>query len=100
VPPVGIGREGDRLGYGGGFFDRTLAAIAPRPITVAHAFELSRVPTTSPQAHDILMDFVVTEAGVEARVPGGLERVTPETARARLLELAARRELPRRVPPG
>jgi hypothetical protein len=46
------------------------------------------------------MDFVVTEAGVEARVPGGLERVTPETARARLLELAARRELPRRVPPG
>jgi len=100
VPPVGIGREGDRLGYGGGFFDRTLAAIEPRPITVAHAFELSRVPTTSPQPHDILMDVVITEAGVEVQVPGGLERVTPEAGRARIAELAARRQLPRRVPPG
>lgn len=99
VPPVGIGGEGDRLGYGGGFFDRTLAALTPRPLTFAHAFELSRVPTTIPQPHDILMDFVITETGVETAVPGGLARITPADCRARALELAARRGLPRpRVP--
>jgi 5,10-methenyltetrahydrofolate synthetase len=99
VPPVGIGGEGDRLGYGGGFFDRTLAAIEPRPLTFAHAFELSRVPTTTPQPHDILMDFVITEAGVEMAVPGGLRRITAGECRARALELASGRGLPRpRVP--
>ena len=99
VPPVGIGGAGDRLGYGGGFFDRTLAALSPRPLTFAHAFELSRLPTTYPQAHDILMDFVFTEAGVEAAVPGGLRRITPGECRELALELAARRGLPRgRVP--
>jgi 5-formyltetrahydrofolate cyclo-ligase len=95
VPPVGIGRHGDRLGYGGGFFDRTLAALEPRPLTVAHAFELSRIPTTDPQPHDILMDFVVTETGIEARVDGGLERVDAGECRRRALALAARRGLPR-----
>lgn len=99
VPPVGIGGEGDRLGYGGGFFDRTLAALEPRPLTFAHAFELSRVPTTTPQPHDILMDFVITEARVEVAVPGGLKRITPAECHALALELAARRHLPRpRVP--
>jgi 5-formyltetrahydrofolate cyclo-ligase len=95
VPPVGIGRRGDRLGYGGGFFDRTLAALAPRPLTVAHAFELSRIPSTDPQPHDILMDFVVTEAGIEARVEGGLERIDVAECRRRATALAAARGLPR-----
>ncbi|HXQ30958.1 MAG TPA: 5-formyltetrahydrofolate cyclo-ligase [Steroidobacteraceae bacterium] len=95
VPPVGIGQQGDRLGYGGGFFDRTLAALDPRPLTVAHAFELSRIPTTHPQPHDVLMDFVVTEAGIQAAVPGGLEAVTVEKCRRRAERLAARRGLPR-----
>jgi 5-formyltetrahydrofolate cyclo-ligase len=95
VPPVGIGQQGDRLGYGGGFFDRTLAALEPRPLTVAHAFELSRIPTTYPQPHDVLMDFVVTEAGIQAAVPGGLEAVTAAQCRRRVEQLAARRGLPR-----
>ncbi len=100
VPPVGIGSVGDRLGYGGGFFDRTLAALDPRPLTFAHAFELSRIPTTHPQPHDILMDFLVTEAGVEAAVAGGLERVTPEECRAQAVRLARERSLPRRPLPS
>ena len=100
VPPVGIGGRGDRLGYGGGFFDRTLAALTPRPLAIAHAFELSRIPTTHPQPHDMLMDFVVTEAGIEAAVPGGLERVSVEECRRRAERLAAERGLPRRVPLG
>jgi 5,10-methenyltetrahydrofolate synthetase len=94
VPPVGVGDRGDRLGYGGGFFDRSLAALDPRPITVAHAFELSRIPTTYPQPHDILMDFVVTEAGIQAAVPSGLKTVSIEECRRLVDELAAARGLP------
>jgi 5-formyltetrahydrofolate cyclo-ligase len=97
VPPVGIGRQGDRLGYGGGFFDRTLAALEPRPLTVAHAFELSRIPTTHPQPHDVLMDFVVTETGLQAAIAGGLEAVSVEECRRRTAQLAAQRGLPRRT---
>jgi len=94
VPPVGIGDRGDRLGYGGGFYDRTLAALEPRPITIAHAFELSRIPTTYPQPHDILMDFVVTETGIQAAVPAGLQKVNLEECRRLVGELAAERGLP------
>ena len=57
-----------RLGYGAGFFDRTLAAIEPKPIAIGVGFELARVPTIYPQWHDVPMDFVVTETGVRTRV--------------------------------
>jgi 5-formyltetrahydrofolate cyclo-ligase len=93
IPAVGIGAQGDRLGYGGGFFDRTLAALGPRPIAVALAFELSRVPTTEPQPHDVLMDFVVTEAGIEAAVAAGLAPVAADECRRRLEVLARERGL-------
>ncbi len=96
IPVVAIGSRGDRLGYGGGFFDRTLAALEPKPLSIALAFELSRLPTTDPQDHDILMDFVVSEAVLEAAVPAGLEAVTPDEGRRRALELARMRGLPRR----
>ena len=89
IPAVGIGARGDRLGYGGGFFDRTLAASEPKPICIALAFELSRVPTTNPQPHDVLMDFVVTEAGIEAAVPGALEAIDADEC-ARQTEALAR----------
>ncbi len=96
IPAVGIGAVGDRLGYGGGYFDRTLAALHPKPVAIGLAFELSRIATTEPQPHDVLMDFVVTETGVEAAVPGGLERVEAEVCRERLLLLTTGRGLPRR----
>ncbi len=96
IPAVGIGAAGDRLGYGGGFFDRTLAALEPKPIAVALAFELSRIPTTEPQAHDVLMDFVVTEAGIEAAIDGGLERIPAAECARRLDALVGARGLPRR----
>jgi 5,10-methenyltetrahydrofolate synthetase len=95
IPAVGIGGRGDRLGYGGGFFDRTLAALSPRPLTLALAFELSRIATSDPQPHDILMDFVVTEAGIEAAVPGGLEAVDAAEAARRAAALVVERGLPR-----
>jgi 5-formyltetrahydrofolate cyclo-ligase len=52
------------LGYGGGFFDRTLAAYSTRPRTIGIGFELGRMTTIRPQPHDIPMDVIVTENGV------------------------------------
>lgn len=54
---------GYRLGYGGGYFDRTLAALAPPPLCIGVAFELARTDSTHPQPHDRPMDWIVTEAG-------------------------------------
>ena len=75
MPPVGFDRQGYRLGYGGGYFDRTLAALDPQPLKIGVGFELSRIATIHPQPHDVPMDFVVTEAGIHCVRNGGLERV-------------------------
>ncbi len=64
VPMNGFDAQGYRLGYGGGYFDRTLAALERRVLAVGVTFEALRLPTIHPQPHDIPMDFVVTEAGV------------------------------------
>ena len=96
IPALGVGSRGDRLGYGGGYFDRTLATLHPKPLAVALAFELSRIATIVPQAHDVFMDFVVTETGIEAAVTGGLEKLSAEDCRTRVAALTAERGLPRR----
>ncbi len=67
VPLVGFDAANYRLGYGGGYYDRTLAALVPRPATIGIGFELSRLKTILPQSHDIPLDVVVTEAGVKRR---------------------------------
>jgi 5,10-methenyltetrahydrofolate synthetase len=66
IPPVGFDAQGFRLGYGGGFYDRTLASLTPRPLTIGVAFELSRVDSIRPQPFDLPMDYVVTERGIFA----------------------------------
>jgi 5-formyltetrahydrofolate cyclo-ligase len=64
LPMVGFDSAGYRLGYGGGYYDRTLAAFRPRPFTIGVGFELGRVDTIEPQPHDVPLDMIVTEAGV------------------------------------
>jgi 5-formyltetrahydrofolate cyclo-ligase len=64
VPLVGFDEDGYRLGYGGGFYDRTLAAMPHRPETWGVGFELGRLETVHPQDHDVALDHIVTEAGV------------------------------------
>jgi 5-formyltetrahydrofolate cyclo-ligase len=86
IPPIGFDLHGYRLGYGGGYFDRTLAAMAPQPLKIGVAFELSRIPTIQPQPHDIPMDFIVTETGIHFVGRAGLELITDH---ARVLELAS-----------
>ena len=64
LPLVAFDRQGFRLGYGGGYFDRTLAALVPRPLSIGVGFELARVEDIRPQQHDIRLDAIVTEAGI------------------------------------
>jgi 5,10-methenyltetrahydrofolate synthetase len=73
LPMLGWDGDGYRLGYGGGFFDRTLAALAKRPRVIGVAYEQAYLRTIRPQPHDIPVDFVVTERGVYRREPQGLK---------------------------
>lgn len=73
LPMLGWDADGYRLGYGGGFFDRTLASLAKRPRVIGIAYEQAYLKTIRPQPHDIPVDFVVTERGVYRREPEGLK---------------------------
>jgi 5,10-methenyltetrahydrofolate synthetase len=64
LPLVAFDSQGFRLGYGGGYFDRTLAALVPRPFSIGVGFELARAKDIRPQPHDIRLDAMVTEAGI------------------------------------
>jgi 5-formyltetrahydrofolate cyclo-ligase len=82
IPLVGFDARGYRLGYGGGYFDRTLAAQVAPPLRIGVGFESSRMPTIHPQPHDVAMDFIVTEAGIHVVAAGGLQRIdASESAR-------------------
>jgi len=65
APLVGWDGAGFRLGYGGGYFDRTLAAASPRPFTIGIGLQSARLASILPQPHDIALDVILTEAGVQ-----------------------------------
>jgi 5-formyltetrahydrofolate cyclo-ligase len=67
APLVGFDDANYRLGYGGGYFDRTLAAAIPRPLAIGVGLEAARLASLFPQAHDIPLDFVVTETRLRRR---------------------------------
>ena len=74
LPMNGFDRQGYRLGYGGGFFDRTLERLqARKPLVIGVSFELAAIDSIRPQPWDIPMDYVVTERGVYRRDEGKLE---------------------------
>ena len=60
VPLVGFDAAGYRLGYGGGYYDRTLAAATRRPFCIGFGYGTAQLPSIFPQAHDIPMDVIVT----------------------------------------
>jgi 5-formyltetrahydrofolate cyclo-ligase len=62
IPLVGFDDEGYRLGYGGGYYDVTVASLAERPRLVGVGFEFCRLASIYPQPHDEPMDVIVTEA--------------------------------------
>ena len=65
APLVGFDRENFRLGYGGGYFDRTLASLPAKPFVAGIGLASTRLETIHPQSWDIPMDAIVTEHGRE-----------------------------------
>ncbi|PXA92919.1 5-formyltetrahydrofolate cyclo-ligase [Nostoc sp. 3335mG] len=63
VPLLGFDSMGTRLGYGGGYYDRTLAALGRRPMLVGLAFAAQQLPTIPRARHDVALDAVITEEG-------------------------------------
>jgi 5-formyltetrahydrofolate cyclo-ligase len=82
LPMNGWDAAGYRLGYGGGYFDRTLASLAPRPHVIGVGLEEARLATIHPQPWDIAVDYVVTERGLYRRERDGLAFIgmPPETS--------------------
>ena len=68
VPGVAFDSEGDRLGYGGGYYDRLLASIAATPVLVAGAFSIQIVAQVPTGPNDRPVDLVVTECGEFGRL--------------------------------
>ena len=63
APVLGFDAAGFRLGYGGGFYDRTLAELRPGALVIGIGFSSAALPTIHPLAHDIPMRAIVTEQG-------------------------------------
>jgi 5-formyltetrahydrofolate cyclo-ligase len=64
VPCVGYGTGGYRLGYGGGFYDRMLASLDPKPVTVGLGFAQGFVDDLEPEPHDVPLDAILNDNGV------------------------------------
>ena len=73
VPLLAFDRRGARLGYGGGYYDRTLAGLpGARGIGVAYAAQ--EVPAVPTGDHDFSLFGIATEAGFIATGPASPER--------------------------
>lgn len=64
MPLLGFDAKGTRLGYGGGYYDRTLAEMKKHPLLVGYAFAAQELPFIPREPHDLPLDAIVTEAGV------------------------------------
>jgi 5,10-methenyltetrahydrofolate synthetase len=64
LPCVGYGPEGLRLGYGGGFYDRTISTLVPRPKRVGLCYSNGFLPMLRARADDVALDALLTDDGV------------------------------------
>ena len=67
TPLVGWTEQRHRLGNGGGYYDRTLAALRPNPFVIGIGFEAARLSTIYPQPHDVPLDLILSEQGVRSQ---------------------------------
>jgi 5,10-methenyltetrahydrofolate synthetase len=63
APCVGYGPGGYRLGYGGGFYDRMLASLSPKPLAVGLGFGTGFLPDLEPESHDVPLDAILNDYG-------------------------------------
>lgn len=64
VPLLAFDDAGYRLGYGGGFYDRTLPTLAVGTFVIGLAFEAQRMPALPHEPTDVRLGRIVTEADV------------------------------------
>ena len=64
LPGVAFARDGARLGYGGGYYDKLLARMTHSPALVAAAFALQVVQDVPQEATDVRVEWLVTEQGI------------------------------------
>ena len=64
LPCVGYGPAGVRLGYGGGFYDRTVMALQPRPVAVGLCYSNGFLPMLRQNTNDVPLDALITDDGV------------------------------------
>jgi 5-formyltetrahydrofolate cyclo-ligase len=64
MPLLGFDKHGTRLGYGGGYYDRTLMHLSKKPRLVGFAFSRQEFDHIPRESHDVPLDTVVTEHGV------------------------------------
>lgn len=69
APLVGWDSDGYRLGYGGGYFDRSLAALPNHPFAIGVGVQAAQLATIFPQPHDIAFDLILTEHGPQVEKP-------------------------------
>ena len=65
APLIGWDDAGYRLGYGAGYFDRTLAALTDIPLVLGVGWQTARIATVVPQRHDVPMHAILTEDGLQ-----------------------------------
>lgn len=61
IPLIGFDGACHRLGNGGGYYDRTLASLSPKPLSIGVGYDVGRLDTIFPQPHDVPMDAIVTD---------------------------------------
>ncbi|HHY49773.1 MAG TPA: 5-formyltetrahydrofolate cyclo-ligase [Alphaproteobacteria bacterium] len=71
MPLLGFDRHGTRLGYGGGYYDRTLDAMERLPRLIGLAFSAQELEHVPREPHDVPLDAVVTEKGYRTFSKGG-----------------------------
>ena len=64
MPLLGFDAAGTRLGYGRGYYDRTLALMDKKPVLVGYAFAAQELENIPHEFHDVPLDYLVTEDGV------------------------------------
>ena len=82
VPGLAFTKSGQRLGRGGGYYDRYLAMLPPATHKIGVCFSLQLVESLPIEPHDQKMDAMVTEDGLVVttkppRNPGKLRKVSP-----------------------
>lgn len=91
IPLLGFDVQGYRLGYGGGYFDRTLAALTPQPLKIGVGFEIASLETIHPQWHDVPMDFIVSESAARWVSREGVQRIESPALAAELAQAVLER---------